>query len=226
MLDKLIVRMPIATSALLLVALATANSAPLSGPDLVTALRAGGYVILMRHASSPGQPRDSTHAAAENIQQERQLDELGRASAQAMGEVLRRLRIPIGTVLSSPTYRALETVKLAQLGQPLLFAELGDGGQGGTGPDSERAKWLKAEIAVPPGAERNTVIVTHYPNIIEVYPGCADGLAEGEALILHPDGKGSARVVARVKIEDWTRLARYHQQWPIDFGFVALFKYA
>lgn len=197
----------IATIALLLVALTTANSAPLFGPDLVAALRAGGYVILMRHASSPGQPPDTAHADAENIREERQLDELGRSSAQAMGEALRRLRIPIGTVLSSPTYRALETVKLAQLGQPIVFAELGDSGQGGTGPDSERARWLKAEIAMPPGAERNTVIVTHYPNIIDVCPGRADGLAEGEALILYPDGKGSADLVARVKIDDWSRLA-------------------
>jgi phosphohistidine phosphatase SixA len=218
-LDELIVRLPIsstsrvrqiATSALLLVALTTANSASLFGPNLVTALRAGGYVILMRHASSPGQPPDSTHAAAENIQQERQLDDLGRASAQAMGEALRRLRIPIGAVLSSPTYRALETVKLAQLGEPILFAELGDSGQGGTGPDSERARWLRAEIAMPPGAQRNTVIVTHYPNIIEACPGRADGLAEGEALILYPDAKGSAHLVARVKIDDWARLVGAH----------------
>jgi phosphohistidine phosphatase SixA len=218
-LDELIVpRIPItsssqvkqiAMSALLLVALTAPKSAPLFGPNLVTALRAGGYVILMRHASSPGQPADSAPAAAENIQQERKLDELGRSSARAMGEALRRLRIPIGTVLSSPAYRALETVKLAHLGQPVIFAELGDTGRGGTGPDSERARWLEAEISMPPGARRNTVIVTHYPNIIEACPS-ADGLAEGEALILYPDGKGSARMVARVAIDDWARLSSAH----------------
>jgi len=31
-----------------------------------------------------------------------------------MGDTFRRLRIPVGQVLSSPTYRALETARLAQ----------------------------------------------------------------------------------------------------------------
>jgi phosphohistidine phosphatase SixA len=197
----------IAMSALLLIALTTVESETLFGRDLVAALRAGGYVILMRHASSPGHPPDAQRADAENVQHERQLDALGRSSAQAMGEALRRLQIPIGAVLSSPTYRALETVQLAKLGQPITFMELGDGGQGGTGEDSERAKWLKARTATPPAAHENTVIVTHFSNIIEAYPGRADDLAEGEALILHPDGKGGASVVARVKIDDWASLS-------------------
>ncbi len=200
----------IGMSALLLVVLAAASSESLDGPDLVTALHAGGYVILMRHASSPGNPPDSAHADAGNVQHERQLDDLGRSSALAMGEALRRLQIPIGAVLSSPTYRAVETVKLAKLGQPITFTELGDSSQGGSGPDSERARWLKARIATPPANHENTVIVTHYPNIMEAYPGRADGLAEGEALILYPDGKGGASVVARVKIDEWTSLSSAH----------------
>jgi len=52
-----------------------------------------------------------------------------------MGKALRDLRIPIGNVLSSPTYHALETVRLAQFGVPHTFVELEDNGQnmqGGT----------------------------------------------------------------------------------------------
>jgi hypothetical protein len=49
--------------------------------------------------------------------------------------------------------------------------------------------------------------VTHYPNIIEAYPEGAAGLADGEALILHPDGHGGATLVARVMIGDWMGLA-------------------
>jgi hypothetical protein len=52
-----------------------------------------------------------------------------RSSARAMGEALRRLQIPIGQVLSSPTYRALETIKFAQLGPATTYAQLGDSGQ-------------------------------------------------------------------------------------------------
>jgi Histidine phosphatase superfamily (branch 1) len=51
----------------------------------------------------------------------RQLDEVGVASACAMGEMLRRLRIPIDQILSSPTYRALETVRYAKLGKSVTL---------------------------------------------------------------------------------------------------------
>lgn len=47
-----------------------------------------------------------------------------------MGKALRELKIPIGEVDSSPTYRALETVRLAQLGKARPVVELGDGGRG------------------------------------------------------------------------------------------------
>ena len=46
-----------------------------------------------------------------------------------MGQAIRALRIPIGGVLTSPTYRALETVRLARLDSPTIVNELGDGGQ-------------------------------------------------------------------------------------------------
>jgi hypothetical protein len=98
----------------------------LSRKDLLAELRTGGYVILMRHASSPLAPPDVTMANVDNKQLERQLDEAGRASARNMGEALRHLKIPIGEVLSSPTYRALETIKLAQLGPVTTFPQLGD----------------------------------------------------------------------------------------------------
>jgi hypothetical protein len=52
----------------------------------------------------------------------------------------------------------------------------------------------------------NTLIVTHFPNISEAYPQDAVGLADGEALILHPDGRGGATIVARVKIDEWAGL--------------------
>jgi phosphohistidine phosphatase SixA len=181
---------------------------PLSGRDLLAALQGGGYVILMRHASSPGKPPEAAQANADNVRQERQLDEKGITTARGMGEALHRLHIPIGEVLSSPTYRALETVKLAELGRPVTAPELGEGGAAMLKDESgARAAWLKARVAEAPPAGKNTVIVTHYPNITEVYLEGASGLAEGEALILHPDGRGGAPIVARVKIDAWASLA-------------------
>jgi phosphohistidine phosphatase SixA len=192
---------------MLAVAVASGDE-PLSKTDLVAALQRGGYVILMRHATSPGTAPDAAHSNADNTRLERQLDEQGQASARAMGDAFRRLKIPIGEVLSSPTYRALETVKLARLGQPTTFPELGQSEQGMSAEESgTRAAWLKAKTAERPAAGTNTLIVTHYPNIAEAFPQEAHGLSEGEAIILRPDKGDRASLVARVKIDEWAALA-------------------
>jgi hypothetical protein len=94
----------------------TALAQDLHGEALVKALQKGGYVLVMRHASSPREVPDKQAANSDNSKPERQLDEVGRNTAIAMGKALRDLKIPIGNVLSSPTYRALETVRLAQFG--------------------------------------------------------------------------------------------------------------
>jgi hypothetical protein len=73
-----------------------------------------------------------------------------------------------------------------------------------------RAAWLRAKIAEPPGSGKNTIIVTHLPNILEVFPGGAPGLADGEALILRSEGQRQLGVVARMKISDWTQLDAQH----------------
>jgi len=189
-------------------ALLPALGQPLSGGAFVSALRSGGYVILMRHASSPRTSPDAAQANADNVEQQRQLDEVGRSSARAFGQALRQLKIPIGRVLSSPTYRALETVRLANLGVPRTMPQLGDSGQSMQADRSgERAIWVRSTVAVPPPAGTNTIIVTHLPNISEAFPQSGDGLADGEALIFHPDGHGAASLVSRVRIDEWTQLA-------------------
>ena len=104
----------------------SAHPQDLRGEALVKALQKGGYVLVMRHASSPREVPDKQAANPDNSKPERQLDAVGRNTAIAMGKALRDLRIPIGNVLSSPTYRALETVRLAQFGAPQTFDELGD----------------------------------------------------------------------------------------------------
>jgi len=199
-----ILRLSAAAAPLLLLA-AAAEAQSLSGEALVKALQKGGYVLVMRHASSPRETPDAKTANADNVNRERQLDEEGRATATAMGKALRELKIPIGAVYSSPTYRALETVRLAQLGNPKPVPELGDGGRSMQASSDAQAEWLKKKITeFPQGTD--TILVTHFPNISRAFPQWSSGLADGEALIFGPDGKGGAALVARVKIEEWPRL--------------------
>jgi phosphohistidine phosphatase SixA len=186
-----------------------AAAAPLlDGKQLAAALHRGGFVILMRHANSPRIPPEPAQAEPDNLKPERQLDETGLASARAMGDAFQRLRIPVGKVLSSPTYRALETARLAHFPAPQTFDELGDAGNSMSADSAgTRGMWLRSRVGQVPKTGTDTVIITHYPNINEAFASEAKDLAEGEALIFRPDGHGAASLVAHVKIEDWPRLA-------------------
>ena len=187
----------------LAVSISPAFGQALDARQLVESLRKGGLVIVMRHASSPREVPTKETAAAGNTKLERQLDETGRATATAMGNALAQLRIPITTVLSSGTFRALQTVKLAGLGEPAVAAELGDGGQSMQVTSDAQSAWLKARVTQVP-ASGNVLLVTHMPNVSRAFPEWG-AVADGESVVLRPDGK-SFTVLGRIKIEEWPTL--------------------
>ena len=138
------------------------------------------------------------------MNRERQLDQAGRASAVAMGQALRRLKIPIGDVYSSPAYRARETARLVELPNPNIVPQLGDGGRSMQAITEEQAEWLRKKAAqLLPGVD--TVIVTQFPNISRAFPQWSSGLSDGEALVIGSDGKGEAALIGRIPIADWPR---------------------
>jgi phosphohistidine phosphatase SixA len=182
-----------------------AQSQTLSDAALVNALREGGHVLVMRHASSPRDAPAMPQANPDNINLERQLDDHGRTTAIAMGRALRERQIPVGDVFTSPAYRALETVRLAQFPNPRIQAELGDGGQSMQGVTDTQSAWLRKKVTELP-TRTNVLLVTHQPNIDRALARWQSGLAEGETLILGSDGNGGATLVARIKIEQWPKM--------------------
>jgi len=52
----------------------------------------------------------------------------------------------------------------------------------------------------------NTLIVTHQPNLAGAFPAWGGTVADGGSVVLKPDGRGGADVIARIAIEDWPRL--------------------
>lgn len=177
----------------------------LSGPGLVKALRKGGYVIVMRHASTTRDKPDVRSANPDNLNQERQLDDLGVLNTEAFGKALRHLKIKFGEVLTSPTYRAIETARLADLNSPRPQAELGENGGDMQKASPAQAAWLKKAVTEFPSGT-NTILITHEPNIVAAFPDLMPPPDVGEAIIFGPDGKGGAMVVARVKIDEWPEM--------------------
>jgi phosphohistidine phosphatase SixA len=181
-----------------------AEAQSLAGPELAAALKEGGQVVVMRHASAPRERPDEATANADNPERERQLDQAGLDAATAMGAAISSLGVPVGAVYSSPTYRALQTVRAAGLGDVEAVQELDT-------PDPATAEasaaWLRAKAAAPPAAGTNAFLVTHAPNVSGAFGEDASGLADGEALIFRPDGGGGTALVARLPIEAWPALA-------------------
>ncbi|MEI9815221.1 MAG: histidine phosphatase family protein [Acidobacteriota bacterium] len=192
------------TLALLLLSCVAVSAQSLTGEALVKALQSGGNVIVMRHASSPREVPDKAAANPDNTKLERQLDDIGRNTATTMGRAIRGLKIPIGAVLASPTYRALETARYAQLPNPETTPELGENAASMSGGTAAQAAWLKTRVTQAP-LVTNDFLITHQPNIAAAFPGIAV-VNEGDALIFH-DGQ----MIARIAINSWPALAKAAQ---------------
>lgn len=189
--------------ALLLLLLALpVQATDLSGSDLLAALRQGGKVLVMRHALSPREA--PAMPSADNVKGERELDENGKRTATAMGEALRTLKIPVGQVLSSPTYRAQQTAHALGFAKPVLEEALGDGGLGmAADTEGKRSAFLRDQVKMAPPAGSNTLLITHFPNLQGAFGEAAATIADGETLIFTP---GNPTPIGRVKIGQWTHL--------------------
>lgn len=199
---------PWLSAMLVLSATGAAGAEQLAGSALVSALRHGGYVLVMRHASSPFQAPDKSAADPDNINLERQLDATGKETATAMGKAIKTLGIPIGEVESSEAFRALQTVKYADLPYAKPVAELTEGNQAMTADTNKaHAAWLTHATTSAPRAGTNTMLITHTPNMTAAFGEEAKDIKAGEAMVFHPDGKGGTSLVARITIDEWPQLA-------------------
>ena len=158
-------------------------------------LRAGGYVLYMRHASTDFGQNDAQMTSYEDCAHQRNLTDKGRAEARAVGEQVRRLHIPVGQVLASPFCRTMETARLA-FGRAERMLEA----RGGPANDAQRYAGLRKLMSMPVEKGGNRVIVSH-GNPFQALAG-PPYLAEGEIAVLAPSGSGFA-VVRRIGVEDW-----------------------
>jgi phosphohistidine phosphatase SixA len=190
---------PIAAAALWLVCAASALAQPAF--DVVQGLREGGYVLYMRHASTDFGRNDSAMRSYEDCANQRNLTEKGREEARAVGEQIKRLRIPLGEVLASPFCRTMETARLA-FGKAQPMQEVRGGPA--RAEDPARYEGLRKLLSSPVRKGEDRVIVSH-GNPFHALAG-PPYLAEGEIAIVRPEGKGRFRVLARIRPEAWSTL--------------------
>ena len=170
-------------------------------PDLLAQLRAGGYVLYLRHASTDFSQNDSAMRGYEDCANQRNLTDKGRAEARAIGEQVRRLKIPVGTVLASPFCRTMETARLA-FGKAQAMTEV----RGGPAQPGDPARYaaLKKLLSTPVPKGENLVVTSH-GNPFHALAG-PPYLAEGEIAVIKPGGQNGFTVVGRIPVGDWQGL--------------------
>ncbi len=177
------------TTFILLLAAATANAAAAADENaLWRAVKSGGHVVLVRHASAPG-TGDPANFRLGDCATQRNLDPAGRDQAQRIGARFRENGIAAAQVFASQWCRTTETAKLLDLGGIEPLPALNSFFQQGDEAAQNRALrlWLaKRDLSQP------TVLVTHQVNITALTGAQPDS---GEMVVVRRGAKGELEVV-------------------------------
>lgn len=145
------------------------------------ALIAGGHIALIRHANAPpGSGGDPPGFRMDDCKTQRNLDELGRQQARALGEAFRQRGVRVDRVLSSPVCRCVDTAELMAVGEVEKSAAL----LPDRGEPRVRLQELK-EIVSGWRGPGTLVLVTHG---FTISPLLRTYLEQAETLVLKPGG--------------------------------------
>jgi hypothetical protein len=162
---------------------------------LVSALKGGGYVLVLRHGATDDSQKDVYPFKFDDMTAQRQLSEKGRGMARQL-------------------HRAIETGKLIGGKDVSPVDELTDSSAGSASgmanPDGKNAKAGRAVrdlVNAPPKAGLNNLAVTHKTNVADAFGKEFADIREGEALVYRTSTSGEAVLVMRVQAGEWIALA-------------------
>ncbi|HSL48357.1 MAG TPA: histidine phosphatase family protein [Candidatus Deferrimicrobiaceae bacterium] len=143
------------------------------------ALVKGGHVAVIRHGNAPpGYGGDPPGFRFDDCKTQRNLDDIGREQARALGEAFRKHGVRVDRIVSSPVCRCLETGQLMAIGSvETSLALLPD-----TGPSPVRFLGLK-EIVSSWRGPGTLVLVTH---ALTVRPLTGFLPEQAETVVLRP----------------------------------------
>jgi len=160
-------------------------------------LRRGGTVLLIRHASTLPGLGDPAGFRLDDCATQRNLSAKGREESVRIGERLRREKVPIARVYTSPWCRCRDTATLAfgnaEDWEPLSsFFDFPD-------READYVESVKKRIASYASRKLagNVVMVTHNVNIAAL---TRLSVATGEIVVVRPDGCCSLRTLGRIVV--------------------------
>ncbi len=199
----------LAASVGLLAALGFAVAGHVAADDtnIVKALRAGGFVIVVRHGATFPDQADTDPLNFDNIAAQRNLNDKGKALAKAFGNAIRQAGVSVGRVYTSKYNRAYETAVIAGFKDIEKTADITEGGLVvSPNENNRRVDAFHKLLGTAPTPGTNTILITHKPNIVDALGKDWFDVREGEATIFRPEN-GSYKLIARVQMEDWPHMA-------------------
>ncbi len=150
-----------------------------------------GYVLLLRHTIAPG-VGDPENFKLNDCSTQRNLSQLGREDAKAVGDWLKRRDIKISRVESSRWCRAKETAQLLGIGRVRLNANLDSLFESQDPANAIQTERVKKQIVDWRNKSGLLVLVGHFVNIGAV---AGVGVGSGEGVLVKADSKGKITVV-------------------------------
>lgn len=178
-------------------------ASPTAAPKIgIAELKKGGYIVYFRHFETGKDTPDQVKADVAKCATQRNLNANGFVDAQRIGLLFEENAIPISKVFSSPFCRAWQSAAVAFRNYEVVDGlKLPPAKDYSEAQKAEMARALKPLLAAAPAAGTNTVIMAHDDNLPAA--GGPELKAQGDAVIVKPDGKGGYDVVAEVKIGKW-----------------------
>lgn len=178
--------------------------------ELVKSLKAGGYVLYMRHANTNTNMPDAVPRVDLNdCATQRNLNDEGRKLAAAIGRQIRASGIPVGEVIHSPFCRTRETAQLAFAGTGIKLREEPRLAYASNMTTEEKKPVLdmtRQLLSLPVAAGANRVLVGHAQNLAELI----DVFVKPEAamVVIRPLGDGRFEYVASIPPTAWAELLK------------------
>lgn len=158
-------------------------------------LKAGGQVVLMRHAITTPGVGDPDGMVLADCKTQRNLSDEGRAHARQIGQVFRSRGVPVAQVLSSPWCRCMETARLAFGAEPEISTALSNL-FGRADPQGQQVARFKTLASRRP-TSGNVVMVSHGSTILAL-TGISP--APAEMVVITPQGGGKFAVAGRLEV--------------------------
>lgn len=150
-----------------------------------------GYVLLMRHSLAPG-VGDPENFRLGDCSTQRNLSDVGREDAKAVGAWLKRREIKIYRIESSRWCRAKETAEFLGLGRVRLNKNLDSLFEEADALNHPNTASVRKQIMNHRNRIGLLILVGHYVNIAAL---TGVGVSSGEGVLVRANKRGELRVV-------------------------------